>query len=391
MTALPQVAAIVVAAGRGERFGASVAKPFLMLGGQPVLVHAVRAVEGCPLVSQIVVVVSPAEISQTRALLAAHGCHKVTAVVPGGRERQDSVAAGLAQIGEVDAVVIHDGVRPFAAPETVTAVVTAALASGAATAGVPSRETVKQVEGTDIIATLDRAHIWIAHTPQAFRANLLRAAHQRAHEDGTRARDDAALVERLGHRVRIVEDSPLNLKITVPDDLALAEGHLRRAGAVPVRTGLGVDAHRFAENRRLILGGVEIPAPRGLAGHSDADVLTHAIMDALLGGAGLGDIGQRFPPGDPQYKDADSLRLLAKVVELVASAGWKVAHVDTVVLAETPRISPYVERIREQLAGVLGVTPQAVSVKATTLEGMGAFGRGEGIAVQAIATLEADR
>ncbi len=391
MTASPQVAAIVVAAGRGERFGASVAKPFLMLGGQPVLVHAIRAVEGCPLVSQIVVVVSQAEIAQTRALLSVHGCHKVTAVVPGGPERQDSVAAGLAEIGEVDAVVIHDGVRPFAAPETVTAVVTAALASGAATAGIPSRETVKQVEGTDIIATLDRTHIWIAHTPQAFRTNLLRAAHRRAHEDGTRARDDAALVERLGHRVRVVEDSPLNLKITVPDDLVLAEGHLRRAGVVPVRTGLGVDAHRFAEGRRLILGGVEIPAPRGLAGHSDADVLTHAIMDALLGGAGLGDIGQRFPPEDPQYKDADSLRLLTNVVELVANAGWRVAHVDTVVLAETPRISPYIERIREQLAGVLGVTPQAVSVKATTLEGMGALGRGEGIAVQAIATLEADR
>jgi len=391
MTAPPHVAAIVVAAGRGERFGATVAKPFLSLGGLPVLVRAVRAVNACPLVGQIVVVVSPSEIPQTQALLSAHGCHKVTAVIPGGRERQDSVAAGLAQIGEVDAVVVHDGVRPFAAPETVTAVVTAALASGAATAGVPSQETVKQVEGTEIVATLDRTHIWIAHTPQAFRADVLRAAHQRAQEDGTRARDDAALVERLGHRVQIVEDSPLNLKITVPDDLALAEGYLRRDGAVPVRMGLGVDAHRFAADRPLILGGVEIPATRGLAGHSDADVLTHAIMDALLGGAGLGDIGQRFPPDDPQYRNADSLRLLATVLELVSGAGWRVAHVDTVILAETPRISPYSAQMRERLAAVLGLSPQAVSIKSTTLEGMGALGRGEGIAVQAIATLVADR
>lgn len=391
MTARPQVAAIVVAAGRGERFGASVAKPFLPLGGQPVLVRAVRAVEDSPLVSHIVVVVSAAQVSQTQALLSAHGCRKVTAVVPGGPERQDSVQAGLAQIGEVDAIVVHDGVRPLATPETVTAVVTAALASGAATAGVPVRETVKQVEGTDVTATLDRTRIWIAHTPQAFRANLLRAAHERALEDGTRARDDAALVERLGHRVRMVEDSPLNLKITVPEDLAFAEAHLQRSGSTAVRMGLGVDAHRFAMGRRLILGGVEIPSPRGLTGHSDADVLIHAIMDALLGGAGLGDIGGRFPPDDPQYKDASSLRLLAEVVELVASAGWRLAHVDTVVLAETPRIGPYVEQIRQRLANVLGVAPQAVNVKATTLEGMGALGRGEGIAVQAIATLEARR
>ncbi len=388
MTAQPTVAAIVVAAGRGERFGASVAKPFLVLRGQPVLVHAVRAVEGSPLVTRVVVVVGPSQIPEAQSLLSAHGCHKVTAVVSGGAERQDSVRAGLGHIGDADTVVVHDGVRPLATPATVTAVVTAALETGAATAGVPARETVKQVAGNVVTGTLDRAQIWIAHTPQAFRTTLLRAAHQRAREDGTHARDDAALVERLGHQVRMVEDSPLNLKITVPEDLALAEAHLRGA-TVPVRTGLGIDAHRFAMDRRLILGGLEIPSARGLAGHSDADVLTHAIMDALLGGAGLGDIGQHFPPTDPQYADANSLTLLGKVVVLVTSAGWRVAHVDSVVLAETPRISPYVDRMRHRLADALGIPPQAVSIKATTLEGMGALGRGEGIAAQAIVTLEA--
>ncbi len=391
MTVAPHVAAIVVAAGRGERMGASVAKPFLSLAGQPILVRAVRAVEACPLVSRVVVVVGTAQVDEARALLTAHGCTKVSAVVAGGQERQDSVWAGLAHVGEVEAVVVHDGVRPLAAPETMWAVVTAALETGAATAGIPARETVKIVDGMEATATLERNRIWIAHTPQAFRTDLLRAAHRHAREEGTLARDDAGLVERLGHRVRMVEDSPTNLKITVPEDLALAEAHLQQLGSTVVRTGIGFDAHRFASGRRLILGGVEIPAPRGLAGHSDADVLTHAIMDAVLGAAGLGDIGQRFPPDAPAYKDADSLPLLREVVEAVTAAGWRVAHIDVVVLAEAPRIGPYVDEMRQRLAAVLGVPPQSVSIKATTMEGMGAIGRGEGMAAQAVATLEASR
>jgi 2-C-methyl-D-erythritol 4-phosphate cytidylyltransferase/2-C-methyl-D-erythritol 2,4-cyclodiphosphate synthase len=379
----------VVAAGRGERFGAAVAKPFLPLNGAPILVHAVRAVEASPLVDRVVVVVAASDVSQAQDLLAAHGCHKVTAVVPGGAERQASVQAGLAYVGSVDAVVVHDGVRPLATPETVTAVVRAALESGAASAGIPVRETVKYVTGDVVTATVDRTHIWIAHTPQAFRTDVLRTAHERALEDGTHARDDAALVERLGQTVRIIEDSPLNLKITVPEDLVLARAYLQQGAAVAVRTGLVFDAHRFASGRRLILGGVEIPAAEGLLGHSDADVLTHAIMDALLGAAGLGDIGEHFPPDDPQYANADSLQLLRTVQTLVASAGWRLVHVDTVILAERPRIGPHVKAIRERLAGVLGVPPSAVSIKATTFEGMGAVGRGEGIAAQAIATVEA--
>lgn len=389
MTALPCVAAIVVAAGRGERFGAPVAKPFLPLNGAPILVHAVKTVEASPLVNRIIVVVAAPEVAQARDLLSAHGCYKVSAVIAGGAERQASVQAGLAHVGGVDAVVVHDGVRPLATPETVSAVITAALEVGAATAGVPVRETVKQVSGNVVTSTVDRTHIWIAHTPQAFRTEVLRAAHERARVEGTQARDDAGLVERLGQAVRIIEDSPLNLKITVPEDLALARAYLQRGGALPVRTGLGMDAHRFAAGRRLVLGGVDIPAARGLLGHSDADVLTHAIMDALLGAAGLGDIGRHFPPEDSRYDGADSLQLLAKVHTLITSAGWRPVHIDTIVVAESPRIAPYIDAIRQRLAGVLGVQPAAISVKATTFEGMGALGRGEGIAVQAIATVEA--
>ena len=387
MTADFHTAAIVVAAGRGERMGAPVAKPFLPLGGRPMLVRAVESVEVCPLVHRVIVVVGPPHVNRAQDLLSRCGCRKVTAVVAGGVERQDSVFAGLARAGTVDILVVHDGARPLVAPETIAAVIQMAHEAGAASAGIPMRETVKTVERGEATGTLDRSLLWVAHTPQAFHADLLREAHHRAREDGTRASDDAVLVERLGHRIRMVEDSPRNFKITVPDDLALAEAYLQQDVRMAIRTGIGFDAHRLAMGRRLRLGGVEIPASRGLAGHSDGDVLAHAIMDALLGAAGLGDIGHHFPPDDPVYKDADSLALLQQVTEMVTGAGWRVAHVDTVVLAEAPQIAPYVNEMRGRLAGALHVEPSSVSIKATTMEGMGAIGRGEGIAAHAVATL----
>src|SRR2546428_9364796 len=223
--------------------------------------------------------------------------------------------------------VVHDGARPLVTPEVVTAVILAAAEAGAASAGLPVRETVKLIDGRDATQTLDRDQLWVAHTPQAFRTPLLKEAHRRARTDGFYGTDDAVLVERLGHAVRMIEDSPRNLKVTVPADLELAGVYLgERSGQGPqqyapanswgvgqmVRTGVGYDAHRLVMGRTLRLGGVEIPSPRGLAGHSDADVLVHAIMDALLGGAGLGDIGRHFPPRGPAYQDADSIELLRR-------------------------------------------------------------------------------
>jgi len=383
----PSAAAIVVAAGRGERLGAPSGKAFVPLLGQPMVVHTLRAIEACSLIDGIVVVVPAEGIGAMEELARRVGLSRIREIVPGGPERQDSVAEGLARVGDPDVVVVHDGARPLVRPGVLADVVRAAGETGAASAGVPMRETVKTVQDGEATETVERETLWIAHTPQAFRTTLLREAHRRAREDGFRGQDDAVLVERLSRRVRMVEDSPANLKITVPEDLRLAEAYLSLRVVPTTRTGIGMDAHRLEMGRALRLGGVEIPSPRGLAGHSDADVLLHAIMDALLGGAALGDIGTHFPPGDPAYKGADSLALLARVYEMLSTAGWSVAHVDAVVLAEAPRIAPYIPDMRIRIGRALGVDGSAVSIKATTTEGMGAIGRGEGIAAYAVATV----
>ena len=385
MMSPPQAAAVIVAAGRGERLGAAIPKAFVAVAGVPMLLHAARRVALSPEVGRIVVVVGALDVDRARVLLMQHGVRNVTAVVPGGAHRQDSVFAGLSHLGEAPVAVVHDGARPLVPPDVVTAVIQAAAEAGAASAGLPVRETVKLVDGADARQTLDRDRLWVAHTPQAFRTALLREAHHRAKAEGFYGTDDAVLVERLGYAVRMVEDSPRNLKVTVPADLDLAEAYARQRQMV--RTGIGYDAHRLALGRLLRVGGVEIPWPRGLAGHSDADVLAHAIMDALLGGAGLGDLGRHFPPGDPAFRGADSIELLRRVAAMAAGAGWRVVHVDSTVLAEAPRLAPYIPQMRERLAAALGVDSSTVNVKATTTEGMGAIGRGEGIAAHAVATL----
>lgn len=387
----PRTEAIVVAAGRGERLGAPGGKAFVSLLGQPMLVHTLRAVEACPVVDEIVLVVPADRVTAAGDVIRAFRLTRVRELVPGGDERQDSVVRGLARVGDAEVVLVHDGARPLVRPEVITSVARAAAETGAASAGIPMRETVKTVEAGDAVRTEDRARFWIARTPQAFRTPLLREAHQRAAQDGFRGADDAVLVERLGRTVRMVEDSPTNIKITVPDDLRLAEAYLGGARAVTTRTGMGVDAHRLVPGRQLRLGGVEIPHLLGLAGHSDADVLLHAVMDALLGAAAMGDIGTHFPPGDPAYKDADSLGLLQRVGGMLAASGWTVAHLDAVVLAEAPRIAPHVPQMRQRIGAALGIDGAAVSIKATTTEGMGAVGRGEGITAYAVATVSRER
>ncbi len=387
MTSAAQAAAVIVAAGRGERLGKPLSKAFVPIAGVPMLLHAVQRVVRSPAVDRVIVVVRGADVGRAQALLAESGAPKIAAVVAGGAHRQESVLAGLVHTGGAPVSVIHDGARPLVTPEVVTAVVQAAAETGAASAGVPVHETVKLMDGRDASQTLDRDRLWIARTPQAFHTGLLVEAHHRARADGFLGTDDAGLVERLGHKVRMVEDAAQNLKITVPGDLEVAEMYLGRERVPAVRTGIGYDAHRLVMGRALRLGGVEIPSPRGLAGHSDADVLAHAVMDALLGAAGLGDLGTHFPPGDPAYKDADSIDLLRRVVGKVTAAGWRVVHVDSVVLAETPRLAPHFAQMQQRLAAAMGVEPSAINIKATTNEGMGAIGRGEGIAAHAVATL----
>jgi 2-C-methyl-D-erythritol 2,4-cyclodiphosphate synthase/2-C-methyl-D-erythritol 4-phosphate cytidylyltransferase len=351
------------------------------------------------------------------------GFAKVQAIVAGGERRQDSVGAGLAALPEgIEIVVIHDGARPLAEPELFNRCAAAAAERGAAIAATPVSDTLKRVAEGAIAGTVDRAGLWAAQTPQAFRLESLRRVL--AASSGETVTDEAGLCEAAGVPVSVVPASPANLKVTHAEDIPVADALLRnREGRfaegggrtrpegeqehgewiaarplhfsprersdppIPPRVGIGYDAHRFASGRRLVLGGVEIAHDRGLDGHSDADVLLHAIADALLGAAALGDIGQHFPPSDERFRDADSQVLLREVVRLVQEAGWVPGNVDATLLAEAPRIGPHVPLMRERIAACLGLSPGAVSVKATTNEGMGAIGRGEGIAALATATL----
>ena len=387
MSSAASAAAVIVAAGRGERLGGTLSKAFVPLAGVPMVVHAARGVAQSHAVDRIIVVVRGEDIDLARSLLTKHETPKVASVVAGGDHRQASVLAGLVHVGPAPVAVIHDGARPLVSPEVVTAVVMTASQTGAATAGLPLRETIKRVEGTTVAQTLDREQLWIARTPQAFRTDLLMQAHNRANAEGFVGTDDAVLVERLGQVVRVVEDTPQNLKVTVRSDRDLAEMYLRPGPLRVMRTGLGYDAHRLVPGRPLRLGGVEIPSPRGLLGHSDADVLAHAVMDALLGAAGLGDIGQHVPSTESAWKGVDSVELLRRVTAMVSAAGWQIVHVDSVVLAEAPRLAPYFASMRERLAAAMSVDPSSVSIKATTTEGLGAIGRHEGIAAHAVATL----
>jgi 2-C-methyl-D-erythritol 4-phosphate cytidylyltransferase/2-C-methyl-D-erythritol 2,4-cyclodiphosphate synthase len=375
-----QVGAIIVAAGAGTRLPGGVPKPFRTLGSQVMLDRVVGVFERCAPIDRIAVVVAGEHV----AAVAAHLSDRVAAVVAGGATRRDSVAAGLRALPEAGWIVVHDGARPFVSPALVSRVLDAAREAGAATAGLPVTDTLKRVDGGRILRTVDRSVLWSVQTPQAFRAALLRKAHART-AGTTPVTDDAELVERLGSPVVVVPGDPANTKITTPGDLELAQQRLSAEQAESVRIGIGYDIHRLVPDRPLVLGGVTIPHARGLEGHSDADVLTHAIMDALLGAAGDRDIGHHFPSDAPAFAGADSVRLLATVVERLAATGWRVANIDTVVVAEAPRLAPYVEAIRARLAGALGVGTGSIGVKATTGEGLGPLGRGEGIAAQAVA------
>jgi 2-C-methyl-D-erythritol 4-phosphate cytidylyltransferase / 2-C-methyl-D-erythritol 2,4-cyclodiphosphate synthase len=393
MTSLPapdRVAAVVVAAGRGERLGAP-DKVVLPLAGRPMLVWSLRALEQAETVGPVVVVAGSHTLEAVGWIVRNEGFTKVQAIVAGGERRQDSVRAGLAALPEgTEIVLIHDGARPLAEPALFDRCAAAAAESGAAIAAAPVSDTLKRVTEGIISGTVDRTGLWAAQTPQAFRLESLRWAMNVG--SGESVTDEARLCEAAGLAVTVVPSSLANLKVTHSEDIAVADALLRarhgpQSSAGPVRTGIGYDAHRFASGRRLILGGVEIAHHQGLDGHSDADVLLHAIADAVLGAAALGDIGQHFPPSDERFHDADSQVLLCEAVRLAREAGWAPGNLDATVLAEAPRLAPHVSLMRERIAACLGLSQDAVSVKATTNEGMGSIGRGEGIAALATATL----
>jgi 2-C-methyl-D-erythritol 4-phosphate cytidylyltransferase/2-C-methyl-D-erythritol 2,4-cyclodiphosphate synthase len=387
------VVAVIAAAGRGERLGGPENKAFLELAGRPLVSYAVGLFRECPEVSEIILVVAPEDVERARQLLRARA-DRSERVVAGGAERQASVGAALAEVrASTEMVVVHDAARPLAKSELVRRCLEQARLHGAAAAAVRATDTVKEADPEGVVrATLDRSRIWLVQTPQAFRRDLLEEAHRAAAAAGETATDDAFLVERLGHPVWLVEGDPDNIKITYPEDVRRGEQVLRQRGSRlsargTMRCGIGYDAHRFAEDRPLVLAGVRLRESRGLLGHSDGDVLCHAICDALLGAIGAADIGTHFPDSAPAYRGVNSLSLLQRVGEILRRSGWEVGNIDVVVIAEEPRLAPHVNKIRQALAEAAGTEAGRISVKGKTTEGMGFTGRGEGIAAQAIATL----
>ena len=383
------VTAIIAAGGRGDRMGGDRPKQLLSLGGATILQRSVAAFDRCGRVDEIVLVVPP-ELA-TDASLASTPDGTPIRVVSGGARRQDSVARGFdASSSSSEIIVVHDAARPLCPTELIIRTIEAASRHGAAIAALPAHDTVKQRaagDGRFVARTLARQSIVLAQTPQAFRREVLAEA-VRLGRRGVEATDEAVLAERAGHRVALVDGDPLNIKITTECDLSIARGLLGDT-MVTERVGFGYDLHRLVEGRPLVLGGIRIPHDRGLAGHSDADAVCHAVADAILGAAASGDIGRHFPDTDPRWEGASSIELLRAVVDLVRSRGFVVVNLDVVVVAERPKIGPHADRMRVAVASAVGIEPNAVSIKGKTNEGMDATGRGEAIATHAVALLRA--
>ncbi|MBP2652134.1 MAG: 2-C-methyl-D-erythritol 2,4-cyclodiphosphate synthase [Firmicutes bacterium] len=354
------VTAIIAAAGQGKRMERGINKVFIPLLNRPVLVRSVISVLDCSDVDNLIVIVGPGEEDEVRVLLEKMALTKSWQVVLGGSERQYSIANALKAVP--------------------------AAADGAAVLAVPVKDTIKTVDGEgEVLRTLDRSELWAIQTPQVFSATLLKQAYYIAAKDGFLGTDDSSLVERVGVKVKVVKGRYDNLKITTPEDLVIAEALIRKDEKSLQRVGMGYDVHQLVVGRKLILGGIDVPFAKGLAGHSDADVLVHAIMDSLLGAAALGDIGGHFPDSDSKYKGMSSLVLLATVRQLIESRGWKTGNIDAIVVAERPKLASFIPAMNKNIAEVLGVDVDQINVKATTTEQLGFAGRGEGIEAHAIA------
>jgi len=376
------VTALIVAAGKGERLGGPVPKQFQLLGGKPVVRCAVEALISHPAVARVRVVIGPGQRALAGDALAGLD---VGELIDGGAERADSVRAGLAE-AEGDAILVHDSARPFCPPEVVDRLLAPLEFFDGAAPVLPVGDTLARVSDR-IEEHVDRAGMVRVQTPQAFRLDALRGAYDRW--TGTAPTDETTVARAAGLTVAAVAGDPALEKITTAHDFARAEQWLA-ARLVP-RTGLGFDVHAFSGDGPLMLGGVEVPHQRGLAGHSDADVVLHAITDALLGAAGLGDIGEHFPPSDPQWKGASSELFLSRAAALVRSFGGTIDHVDCTVICEEPKVGPHRLAIRARVASILGVRESQVSIKATTTERLGFAGRGEGIAAQAVANIRMEQ
>ena len=394
-----KVAAIIPAAGSGTRMGLSAPKQFFELNNIPILIHTLLVFQQTDAVGHIIVVVPQDNCSQVAKLVQEYSLDKVLKVVAGGQFRQDSVMAGLEVLpDEIEMVLVHDGVRPFVPVSVIENCIDVAEKEGAAMAAIPVKDTLKAVLPDGVVEhTIGRTGVWQAQTPQAARMSLLKKAYSEAAENKSFvATDEASLLEFINVPVKVVEGAEKNIKITRPEDLFLAQAILMESrgetnvldGSRDYRIGYGYDAHTLIEGRPLILGGITVSHARGLLGHSDADVLIHALCDAMLGALSMGDIGQHFPDTDKKYKDISSMKILEVVSGLVEEFSYMLHNADITVVAQNPKLAPYLEEMTKNLAAAIGTDEDNINIKATTTEGMGFEGREEGISAYAVVLLK---
>lgn len=369
-----RVIAIIVAAGRGKRLGSSLPKQFLKVRGRTILEMSVEAFEQNKYVDEIFVAANADYCELTEKL--CRGFSKLKKIVAGGAERQDSVRAALDCLrGENGIVLVHDAARPFVSEAVINAVIEGTADFGAAIPTVPAKDTIRQVDGTGS-RTLQRETLARVQTPQGFRISLIKHAFEKAQAEGFLGTDDASLVERMGINISMVQGEDANRKITTREDLE-----------TEMRIGTGYDVHRLVEGRPLVLCGEQIPYEKGLLGHSDADVALHALMDAMLGAAGLGDIGKHFPDTDERYRGISSMKLLQKTAELLREAGYFLGNADITIIAQRPKIAGYIPKMRANIAEIMNCDENKINIKGTTTEKLGFVGREEGIASEAVCIL----
>jgi len=376
------IVALIVAAGSGSRLGGDLPKQYRPIAGKAVLAHAVDALASHPAIDAVRVVIGEGQDEMARFALNGRD---VGEPIIGGAERADSVRAGLAAIG-ADIVLIHDAARPFCPHDVVDRLLNALEEAEAAVPALPATDTLARANSV-LAEMVDRDGLVRIQTPQAFRYASLTETY--AQWNGPSPTDESTVLRAGGREVAVVAGDSMLEKLTTAADWQRAEWILN--SQLISRTGLGFDVHAFSGEGPIAMGGIDIPHERGLAGHSDADVVLHSITDALLGAAGLGDIGQHFPPGEAQWKGADSSIFLAHAAKLVRDAGGIIDFVDCTVICEAPKIGPHRDAMRSRVAEILGLPPTSVSIKATTTERLGFAGRGEGIAAQAVATIRMPR
>ena len=380
---MEKVGAIVVAAGRSERMG-GVEKIFATIDNKPLIAYSVDTFQRSPIIHSIVLVLTKDKVDIGLDLVKKYNWTKVSAVCAGGTRRQDSVSEGLKRLGKADWVMIHDGARPCVTPDIIERGLEAACECGAAIPAMPAADTIKVVSPDSYVKdTPPRDKLWSVQTPQVFRFDIISDAHLKTKGNVT---DDASMVESLGHKVKVFKGSYTNIKVTTPEDLIIAEAIINHGSTgKELRTGIGFDIHPLVKGRRLVLGGVELKFERGLDGYSDADVLVHAVIDALLGAAALGDIGKHFPDSDPKYKGISSITLLERIQTILNDNGIAIENIDATVICEKPRLATHTDRMRANIAGALSIDTSQVSVKASTANGLGLIAQGEGIAALAVA------